>query len=384
MSADRDASALHVDRASDGPLCVDLAERRYPVHIGSGLLAEAGALLAAVLPSATVLLVTDSNLVRTAHVDRLEASLTAARFVVRRFVVPAGESSKSLEGFGRLVEAMLATGIDRKCCVMAVGGGVIGDLAGFGAATSLRGLPFVQVPTTLLAQVDSSVGGKTGINSAHGKNLIGAFHQPVAVLIDIDVLDDLPERELKAGYAEVIKHGCLADAAYFAWLETHAAAMLAGDRRLRMQAVRRSVEIKAAVVAEDERETTGRRALLNFGHTFAHAYEALTGYGDRLLHGEAVALGMVKAARLSARLGVAPMRDALRLETHLASLGIATEARRLLNRAFPTEAVIDVMTRDKKAEGGALRFVLWRGIGDAFLADAIDLDILREVLAIDA
>ncbi len=383
MSPDVPVSARALARSSE-PLLVQLGERRYPIHVASGLLDRAGELLAPLLPRPLVLVVTDTNVALTPHPDRLEASLDRAGIAVRRHVVVPGESSKSLESYGRLVEAMLAGGIDRKTTVLAMGGGVVGDLAGFAAATALRGLPFVQVPTTLLAQVDSSVGGKTGINSAHGKNLIGAFHQPLAVLIDVDVLDDLPSRELRAGYAEVIKHACLADADYFAWLEAHAAAMLAGDPALRMEAIRWSVAIKAAVVAEDERETTGRRALLNFGHTFGHAYEALTGYGDRLLHGEAVALGMVKAARLSAALGLAPVADAERLEAHLTRLGIATDPRRLLNQGFPVEAVIDAMTRDKKAEAGALRFVLWRTIGDAFLTGGVDPEVLRAILAVDA
>lgn len=370
--------------ADAAPLVVELAERRYPIHLESGLLDRAGAVLAPLLPRPLILLVTDANVAATPHLGRLEAALAAAAIEARRLVVEPGERSKSLDAYGRLVEAMLATGIDRKTTVLALGGGVIGDLAGFAAATVLRGLPFVQVPTSLLAQVDSSVGGKTGINSQHGKNLIGAFHQPLAVLIDVDVLEHLPERELEAGYAEVIKHGCLADADYFAWLETNAAAMLGGDPALRLEAIRRSVEIKAAIVAADERETTGRRALLNFGHTFAHAYEALTGYGDRLLHGEAVALGMVKAARLSAALGLAPAADAERLEAHLASLGIATDPRRLLNQAFPVDAVLEAMTRDKKAEAGALRFVLWHGIGQAFLTGGVDLATLRTLLAADA
>ena len=365
-------------------LVVQLGERRYPIHVAASLLDRAGEVLAPLLPRPLVLLVTDTNVALTRHLGRLETSLAAAGIEVRRLVVVPGEQSKSLESYARLVEAMLATGIDRKTTVLALGGGVVGDLAGFAAATALRGLPFVQVPTSLLAQVDSSVGGKTGINSAHGKNLIGAFHQPLAVLIDVDVLDDLPERELKAGYGEVIKHGCLADADYFDWLELHGEALLAGDPALRMAAIRWSVAIKAAVVAEDERETTGRRALLNFGHTFAHAYEALTGYGDRLLHGEAVALGLVRAARLSAALGLAAEVDAERLETHLRSLGIATDPRRLLNQGFPVDAVIDAMTRDKKAEAGALRFVLWHGIGDAFLTGGVDPARLREILAADA
>jgi 3-dehydroquinate synthase len=383
MSPEAPAKARDAAMAT-GPLMVQLGERHYPIHVEAGLLERAGELLVPLLPRPLVLLVTDTNVALTPHLARLETSLGDAGITVRRLVVVPGEASKSLDSYARLVEAMLATGIDRKTTVVAMGGGVVGDLAGFAAATALRGLPFVQVPTTLLAQVDSSVGGKTGINSAHGKNLIGAFHQPMAVLIDVSVLDDLPERELKAGYAEVIKHACLADADYFAWLEANAAAMLAGDPALRMAAVRWSVAIKAAVVAEDERETTGRRALLNFGHTFAHAYEALTGYGDRLLHGEAVALGMVKAARLSAATGCATAAAADRLEAHLQALEIAIDPRRLLNRGFAVEAVIDAMTRDKKAEAGALRFVLWRGVGDALLTGGVDPGVLREVLAADA
>lgn len=383
MSPEPRLTAREAARSRE-PLVVQLGERCYPIHVEAGLLDRAGELLGPLLPRPLVLLVTDTNVALTPHPDRLGASLGRAGIAVRRHVVVPGESSKSLESFGRLVEALLAGGIDRKTTVLAMGGGVVGDLAGFAAATALRGLPFVQVPTTLLAQVDSSVGGKTGINSAHGKNLIGAFHQPLAVLIDVDVLDDLPPRELRAGYAEVIKHACLADADYFAWLEAHAAAMLAGDPALRMEAIRWSVAIKAAVVAEDERETTGRRALLNFGHTFGHAYEALTGYGDQLLHGEAVALGMVKAARLSAALGLAPLADAERLEAHLVGLGIATDPRRLLNQGFPVAAVIDAMTRDKKAEAGSLRFVLWRGVGDAFLTAGVDPAALRAILAVDA
>jgi len=363
---------------------VELGPRRYPIVIGSGILADSGALLAALLPRPLVLLVTDSNVARTTHPDRLTASLERAAIEVRRFVVPPGESSKSLGAYGELVEALLAAGIDRKTTVLAMGGGVVGDLAGFVAATALRGLPFVQVPTSLLAQVDSSVGGKTGINSAEGKNLIGAFHQPLAVLIDVDVLNELPERELKAGYGEVIKHAAILDADYFAWLEANAAAMLAGDAALRIEGIRRSVEIKAAVVAADERETSGRRALLNFGHTFAHAYEALTGYGDRLLHGEAVALGMVKAARLSAALGLAAATDTERLEAHLAALDIATDPRRRLNQAFPVEAVLDAMRRDKKADAGAIRFVLWHGIGKAFFSAPVSDAPVRAVLAPDA
>lgn len=362
---------------------VDLGARSYDIAIGRGLLAQAGARFAALLPGSRAAIITDENLAKT-HLEALQASLGEAGVSHVAFKVPAGESTKRFSMFERLCDDVLAAKLERGDAIVALGGGVVGDLAGFVAASVRRGMNFIQVPTSLLAQVDSSVGGKTGINSRHGKNLIGAFHQPMAVLIDVDVLDDLPERELKAGYAEVIKHACLADTEYFAWLEANAATMLAGDPARRMAAVRWSVAIKAAVVAEDERETTGRRALLNFGHTFAHAYEALTGYGDRLLHGEAVALGMVKAARLSAAAGHARPADADRLEAHLKALDIAIDPRRLLNRGFPVEAVIDAMTRDKKAEAGALRFVLWRGIGDAFLTGDVDPGMLRDILAADA
>ncbi len=362
---------------------VALGDRAYPIHIGGGLLDRAGDLLAPLLPAPRAFVVTDSHVAMTPHLERLERALEAAGIGVRRIVVVPGESSKSFERLEWLVGQVLAAGVDRKSTLVALGGGVIGDLAGFAAAITLRGLPFVQVPTSLLAQVDSSVGGKTGINTSHGKNLVGAFHQPLAVLIDVDTLGDLPERELRAGYAEIIKHGAIADAAYFAWLERHAAAMLAGDRTLRIEAIRRSVEIKAAVVARDERETSGLRALLNFGHTFGHAYEALTGYSDRLLHGEAVALGMVKAARLSTLLGHAPAEAARRLEAHLAELGIATSPRRIRNEGFAVPALLEAMGRDKKAEAGRLRFVLWRGVGDAFIAADIDPAALEAVLRDD-
>ncbi len=362
---------------------VALGDRAYPIHIGGGLLDRAGEILPPLLPAPRAVLVTDSHVAATAHADRLEGALKAADIAVQRIVVTPGESSKSFERLAWLVERILIGGVDRKTSLIALGGGVIGDLAGFAAAITLRGLPFVQVPTSLLAQVDSSVGGKTGINTPQGKNLVGAFHQPLAVLIDVDTLNDLPERELRAGYAEIIKHGAITDAAYFAWLERHAAAMLAGDQALRIEAIRRSVEIKAAVVARDERETSGERALLNFGHTFGHAYEALAGYGDRLLHGEAVAIGMVKAARLSTLLGHAPAAAAERLEGHLATLGIATSPRRIRNEGFAVDALLAAMGRDKKAEGGTVRFVLWRDVGEAFLTATVDPAALDKVLGDD-
>jgi len=359
---------------------VALGKRSYPIWVGAGLLDRAGERLGPLLALPRVLLVTDETLIATGHVERLERSLTAAGIALHRLVVPAGERSKSMTVLGDLLERMLALGVERKMTVIALGGGVIGDLAGFAAAVLLRGVDFVQIPTTLLAQVDSAVGGKTGINARAGKNLIGAFHQPRAVLIDTSVLDTLPRRELGAGYAEVVKYGCILDLSFFEWLQTGAAGLLAGDEEARVWAICRSLEIKAEVVAQDEHETTGHRALLNFGHTFAHAYENIAGYGGTLLHGEAVSVGTVQAARLSAALGHAPEGDAERLRAHLDSLGMPTEPRHLREEGFKADAVLEAMSRDKKVEGGRLTFVLWRGIGRAFVDRTVPIDALEALL----
>jgi 3-dehydroquinate synthase len=367
-----------------GGLRVELGERAYDVRIGAGLLDRAGELLAPLLRLPRAVVVTDRHLAEaTPHAERLEASLARAGVATRRVAVPAGEASKSVGQLERLLDDLLARGAERRLTIIALGGGVVGDLAGFAAAVLLRGVDYVQAPTTLLAQVDSAVGGKTGVNSRHGKNLIGAFHQPRAVLIDTDTLATLPERELKAGYAEVVKYGLIRDAAFFAWLEANGSAVLGGDPAAQAHAIRRSLEVKAAIVAADERETGTERALLNFGHTFAHAYEALAGYGGGLLHGEAVSVGMVKALRLSRRLGHCTGQDAERAVRHLEGLGMPVRLADLGLAPFPADDLLAAMGRDKKVEDARLRFVLARGIGDAFVSADVPERAVREMLAED-
>jgi 3-dehydroquinate synthase len=357
---------------------VDLADRSYDIVVGGGLLARAGEELAG-QGARDLLVVTDENLAATGHLGRFEAGLDAAALGHRRIVLPAGEATKSMAQLGSLLDSLLEAGIERATTIVAFGGGVIGDLAGFCAAILLRGVPYAQVPTSLLAQVDSAVGGKTGVNARHGKNLIGAFHQPRLVLADTDVLATLPPRELRAGYAEVVKYGLIDQPDFFAWLERHGAALLAGDAAAQQHAIVTCCAAKAAIVAADERETD-RRALLNLGHTFAHAYEALAGYGDTLLHGEAVALGMVQAFALSARLGLCPSADLARLRAHLATVGLPTDPRAIRPGGFEAGAMLAAMGRDKKVAAGHIRFVLARGIGAAFISDQVPAEVLRDVL----
>jgi 3-dehydroquinate synthase len=363
---------------SEARVRVELAERSYDIVVGQGLLARAGQELAAV-GAKDLVVVTDANLAATQHRGRLEASLDAAGLRHRRIVLPAGEASKSMAELERLLDRLLEAGIERATTIVAFGGGVIGDLAGFGAAILLRGVPYVQVPTSLLAQVDSAVGGKTGVNTRHGKNLIGAFHQPRLVLADTDVLATLPPRELRAGYAEVVKYGLIDQPAFFAWLERHGPALLAGDAAAQQHAIVTSCVAKAAIVAADERETD-RRALLNLGHTFAHAYEALAGYGDSLLHGEAVALGLVQAFALSTRLGLCPPADLARVRAHLAAAALPTDPRTVRPGGFDAAAMLAAMGRDKKVAAGRMRFVLVRGIGAAFISDHVPAAALGELL----
>jgi 3-dehydroquinate synthase len=359
-------------------LRVDLAERSYDIAVGSGLLARAGAEIVA-LGGRDPIIVTDENLAATGHLDRLEASLAAAGLGHRRVVLPAGEATKSMAQLESLLDALLDAGVERGTTLVACGGGVVGDLAGFAAAILLRGVPYVQIPTSLLAQVDSAVGGKTGINARQGKNLIGAFHQPRLVLADTDVLATLPPRELRAGYAEVVKYGLIDQPEFFAWLERNGAALLAGDAAAQRHAIVTSCAAKAAIVAADERES-GRRALLNLGHTFAHAYEALAGYGETLLHGEAVALGVLQAFALSARLGLCPPADVARLEAHLAAVGLPTEPRAIRPAGFDADAMLAAMGRDKKVAAGRIRLILVRGIGAAFVSDQVPTEALRDFL----
>jgi len=309
--------------------------------------------------------VTDEH-VAALHLPRFAAGLAAADIAHKTIVLPPGEATKDFAHFAKLCEDILALGVERATPIVALGGGVVGDLAGFAAASLLRGLDFVQVPTTLLAQVDSSVGGKTAIDTRHGKNLVGAFHQPALVLADTDVLATLPPRELLSGYAEVVKYGLIRDVGFYDWLEANAAALIAGDTALRQEAVRRSCAAKAAVVAADERET-GERALLNFGHTFGHALEVATGFGDKLLHGEAVALGMQLAFDLSVRLGFCTDAVAARVRRHLSGIGLPTSPAELIGGTLGGEALLGHMQKDKKVSEGRISLILARDIGDAFV-----------------
>jgi shikimate kinase/3-dehydroquinate synthase len=359
---------------------VPLGNAPYDVVIGDGLMARAGAPLAAVLPQKRAVIVTDST-VAALHLPTLRAGLAEAGFELRQVVVAPGEASKSLAVFGQVTDALLEEGVERRTAVIALGGGVVGDLAGFAAASVLRGLPFVQVPTTLLAQVDSSVGGKTGINTAYGKNLLGAFHQPRIVLADTASLATLPRRELAAGYAEIVKAGLIGDAALFGWCEANGPALLAGDRALQAAAVAAACAFKAGVVAGDEREelAEGGRALLNLGHTFGHALEAECGYDGSLLHGEAVALGLVLALRLSERLEVCAPGVADRVSAHLRGCGMAAELGQL-GRHFSAARLVAHMQRDKKMRDGRLGFVLARGVGEAFTSRDVPAEAVVAVL----
>jgi 3-dehydroquinate synthase len=350
---------------------VSLGDRSYDVAIEAGALAQAGERLKPFARAGRFVVVTDAH-VATAQLPTLVASLEAAGLTVEPIILPAGESTKSWAELSALCDRLLDCGIERSDNVIALGGGVIGDLVGFACSILKRGCGFVQVPTTLLAQVDSSVGGKTAINTAAGKNLIGAFHQPAHVLIDPDTLDTLPRREIGAGYAEVVKYGLIDDPAFFAWCEANAAILLAGDPHARTHAIATSIAAKARIVAADERETTGVRALLNLGHTFGHALEAETGFGARLLHGEGVACGMALAFRYSARLGLCPADDADRVSAHLKTAGLPVTLAEAGADA-PGETLVGHMLHDKKMAGGKLPFLLARGIGQTFLAKDVDL-----------
>jgi len=344
---------------------VSLGERSYEVLIGNGLLDDSGPLLAAYARDGRIAVVSDW-VVWGAQGKRLVGSLKASGIEVDPVIVPPGEETKSWEYLAAVVDELLALGIERRDHVVAFGGGMIGDLTGFAAAVVKRGCGWIQVPTTLLAQVDSSVGGKTGIDTARGKNLAGAFHQPDAVLIDPSALDTLPVRQVRAGYAETVKYGLIGDAALFDWCAAHFAALIDGDARIRERAIRSSVAAKAAIVAEDERELNGRRALLNLGHTFGHAIEAEHEFGGTVLHGEAVAVGMALAFRFSAERRLCPQGDADRVTAHLRQAGLPVTLAEAQVSASGEEFLAH-MAHDKKTQGGRLPFVLARGIGQAFV-----------------
>jgi len=347
---------------------VALGERSYGIDIGAGLLDRAGEHLAPHARSGRIVAVSDESVWAAQG-----ARLLASGLEIVPVLVPPGEASKSWARLQILTERLIELGVERGDSILAFGGGMVGDLAGFAAAILKRGCAYVQVPTSLLAQVDSSVGGKTAINSAAGKNLIGAFHQPAAVLIDPSTLDTLPERELRAGYAEVVKYGLIGDPGFFAWCETHGAALLAGDSEARLHAIEACVRAKAAIVAEDELETTGRRALLNFGHTFGHALEAESGFA--MLHGEAVALGMVLALRFSAERALCGVDAAERVTAHFEAVGLPTRLE-----GVSAERLVERMAGDKKASGGRVAFVLTRGIGEAFVDRSVEPGEVEEFL----
>jgi len=364
---------------------VGLGNRAYEIVVGAGVLAETASLAASYLRKRKIFVVTDENVARH-HLATLAGSLTAGEIEHETIVLPAGEQTKSFAHLEFLLDRLLAGGLDRGSMLIALGGGVIGDLAGFAAAIALRGVDFIQAPTTLLAQVDSSVGGKTAIDSPHGKNLIGAFHQPRLVLADTAALATLPRRELLAGYAEIVKYGLLGDRKFFEWCESNGARVIGGDRDALTHAIVTSCRHKSAIVEADEREA-GQRALLNLGHTFAHAFETETGYGVALLHGEAVAFGMVLAFELSRTLGMATAADVERIRAHFQSVGLPVSPKvgALAGRNWSIDTLIAHMRKDKKARGGKLTFVLARGIGDAFVARDVDeaavVRVLRDALA---
>ncbi|MBI3420196.1 MAG: 3-dehydroquinate synthase [Proteobacteria bacterium] len=365
--------------SSESRVNVDLGPRSYPIHIGTGLLERAPELIKEILGDRRCLIVTDTTVQHfygtKAHDIFTRAGLTKDDLLV----MPTGEQTKNFSYLSFVLDNLFMKSIDRRTVLVALGGGVIGDLTGFVAAIALRGLDFVQIPTTLLSQVDSAVGGKTGINSPRGKNLIGAFHQPRLVIVDVDTLKTLPTREVKSGYAEVVKYGLLGNASFFRWLEKNGPHITAGKiarQEIQVQAIRTACAMKAFYVTEDEKDL-GKRALLNLGHTFAHAFETLTNYDGSILHGEAVAMGLVKAFQLSHRLGFCPPADVERVVTHLKAMGLPTS---LSGRGWPVEHLITTMFNDKKVMDGELTFVLVRGIGEAFVENKIATVDVRAVL----
>ena len=359
-------------------ISVDIAGAPYDVRIAPGLIDRLGQEVRPFLRKDCVPIVPDSN-VAAAWRTRADAALASAGLTGRWLVLPAGEATKSWSHLAEVVNFLIACEIERRDHVIALGGGVIGDLTGFAASMVKRGCGFIQVPTTLLAQVDSSVGGKTAINTATGKNLVGAFHQPALVLADPDALETLPPREVRAGYAEVLKYALIDDAAFFDWCETHGARLIAGDPQARVTAIAHSVAAKARIVAADEKELTGVRALLNLGHTFGHALEAETGFSERLLHGEGVALGMVLAARFSVRQGLMRGQDAERIAVHLGAMGLPSSLHSL-DLACTGQRLADHMLHDKKMDAGTLPFLLLRGIGQTYLAKDVDLGAVAAFL----
>ncbi|MEH6494412.1 MAG: 3-dehydroquinate synthase [Pseudomonas marincola] len=363
----------------DAKVRVALGQRSYDVVIAGNLLERAGEYIAPILRKKRVAIVTDENVAKL-HLETLHHSLSKQDIEFTTIVLPVGEKTKSLSHFGDLLDQLLAAKITRDECLIAFGGGVIGDITGFAASTLRRGVDFVQIPTTLLSQVDSSVGGKTGINSPHGKNLIGAFYQPKLVLADVSLLDTLPQRDVLAGYAEVVKYGLLGDFSFFEWLEENGRAVVTGDTAARIHAVKISVKAKADIVAEDEHEQ-GVRALLNLGHTFGHALEAETGYGSNLVHGEGVAIGMLMAMMLSSKMGHIDGQDCTRVTTHFNDVGMMNSLPAIKGLNWSSDILLAHMYQDKKVDQGKLTFILMKSIGNAFVTQNVEKQDILDVLA---
>ena len=359
------------------PGSIDL-NRSYDIHIGSGLLGSCASLISPLLKRPFVAIVTDENVAKT-HLESLTQTLDGAGITHVTKIMPPGEASKSFTGLEALVHWLLDNKVERQDIVIALGGGVIGDLTGFAAATLRRGVRFTQIPTTLLAQVDSSVGGKTGINVPQGKNLVGAFHQPSLVLADLDVLQTLPDREFRAGYAEIVKYAAICDRPFFDWLEDNLDALNNRNNDALSFAIAKSCQTKADIVAQDEKEH-GARALLNLGHTFAHAYENLTGYSDNLLHGEAVGLGIAQAVQLSDHLGICPEADAQALVKHLAKAGLPVSQADVKGGPFKATDLVNAMAQDKKVSQGVMIFILMKAIGEAFITNDVSATQLTAFL----
>ncbi len=360
---------------SQASICVELGERSYDIEIAGGLLQRAGEMISTRLGKRRCAILTDEN-VAALHLEKLHQSLTEAGLSHGTIVLPPGEATKNFTPLAKACQELLQMEIERGDLIIAFGGGVIGDFAGFAASILRRGMSFVQIPTTLLSQVDSSVGGKTGINTAQGKNLVGTFHQPSLVLIDSDVLDTLPARELRAGYAEVVKYGLIDDPVFFSWLEEFGERILAGDVQARTHAIATSCRAKARIVAQDERES-GVRALLNLGHTFGHALEAWAGYDGSLLHGEAISIGMVMAFELSQNLGYCEAGAASRIEQHFKSVGLPTRIADIAGQSGPhADELLKTMAQDKKVKNGKLVFIMTRNIGESFIDSEVPMEAL--------
>jgi 3-dehydroquinate synthase len=358
---------------------VKLGNKSYSILIGNNLIKTAGSLIAPKLKGRQIIVVTDVNVAQL-WLPTFLKSFEGLDLVVRHVTLPATEATKSFNHFEGLLNDILALGVDRKTMLVALGGGVIGDLVGFAAAVLLRGIDLIQVPTTLLSQVDSSVGGKTGINTNYGKNLVGAFHQPQLVLADTGALATLPQRELLAGYAEVVKYGLIDDFEFYEWCENNAQAMIDGDQKAQRYAVLKSCQSKARIVAADEHEL-GIRALLNLGHTFGHAFEAETGYNNKLLHGEAISIGCICALQLSSKLGLCEQQESIRVEKHFSQIGLRNSLTGLVDKSWTVGRLIAHMAKDKKANAGKITFILTRGIGKSFVAKDVALDAVKAVLA---